>query len=275
MTRTSSSAGPLAGGSGPASRAAAEAGGATVYSTSTVSLVNSGNRTLGAPKRSWKADLEPEGDGERLAGMSKLNLKSMFNDPSQLRDPRAAGLQRRRRRPLRHRHPPAVGGAHPQCPGVPALGRREPAHRQLGQLLRHALQLLPLQLRAARRRPRLCRLARLHLHPLGLRQQLRHRLLRHPWQDTDLVDWASTTANYGRRHSGGALSRIPPVQHLLRNRDFLRCYRVGAVGPVDSRQHPSRTWATLPEGAPTTAGRVRARLSPAYPRAGGRRDERR
>jgi hypothetical protein len=96
-----------------------------------------------------------------------------------------------------------------------------------------------------------------------------------PWQDTDLVDWASTTANYGRRHSGGALSRIPPVQHLLRNRDFLRCYRVGAVGPVDSRQHPSRTWATLPEGAPTTAGRVRARLSPAYPRAGGRRDERR
>ena len=44
---------------------------------------------------------------------------------------------------------PVLGGGHPECPGVPALGGREPAHRQLGQLLRHALQLLPGQLRAA------------------------------------------------------------------------------------------------------------------------------
>jgi hypothetical protein len=36
------------------------------------------------------------------------------------------------------------------------------------------------------------------------------------WQDTDLVDWAANTANYGRRDSGGRLSRIPLVQHLLR-----------------------------------------------------------
>jgi hypothetical protein len=48
------------------------------------SLVNSGNRTLWAPKRSWKVDLEP-GDDE-IAGMSTLNLKSMYNDPSQLRE---------------------------------------------------------------------------------------------------------------------------------------------------------------------------------------------
>jgi len=46
------------------------------------SLANSGNRTLQAPKRSWKVDL---GDGE-VAGMSCLNLKSMYNDPSQMRE---------------------------------------------------------------------------------------------------------------------------------------------------------------------------------------------
>jgi hypothetical protein len=51
--------------------------GGAVYRTGTFSLVNSGNRTLWASKRSWKADLEPDGDGEPLAGMSKLNLKSM------------------------------------------------------------------------------------------------------------------------------------------------------------------------------------------------------
>src|SRR5436190_5294042 len=58
----------------------------TLYETSTFSLVNSGNRTLWAPKRSWKADLEPDGGGQRLVGMSKLNLKAMYNDPSQLRE---------------------------------------------------------------------------------------------------------------------------------------------------------------------------------------------
>ena len=58
----------------------------TAFQTPRFSLVNSGNRTLWAPKRSWKADLEPEGDGERLAGMTKLNLKAMFNDPSQMRE---------------------------------------------------------------------------------------------------------------------------------------------------------------------------------------------
>jgi hypothetical protein len=33
------------------------------YQTDTFSLVNSGNRTLSAPKRSWKVDLEPDGGG--------------------------------------------------------------------------------------------------------------------------------------------------------------------------------------------------------------------
>ena len=50
--------------------------------TAQFSLVNSGNRTLMAPKRSWKVDLDP---GE-VADMSTLNLKSMYNDPSQMRE---------------------------------------------------------------------------------------------------------------------------------------------------------------------------------------------
>ena len=57
-----------------------------LYETATFSLVNSGNRTLWASKRSWKADLEPGGGGDRLAGMSKVNLKAMYNDPSQMRE---------------------------------------------------------------------------------------------------------------------------------------------------------------------------------------------
>jgi len=60
-----------------------------VFSTRTFSLANSGNRTLRAPKRSWKVSLEPgEGGegGERLAGMARVNLKSMYNDPSQMRE---------------------------------------------------------------------------------------------------------------------------------------------------------------------------------------------
>ena len=52
--------------------------------TERFSLVNSGNRTFDAPKRSWKVDLDP-GDDE-VAGMTCLNLKSMCNDPSQMRE---------------------------------------------------------------------------------------------------------------------------------------------------------------------------------------------
>ena len=56
------------------------------FSTRTFSLANSGNRTLRAPKRSWKVSLEPGEGGERLAGMARVNLKSMYNDPSQMRE---------------------------------------------------------------------------------------------------------------------------------------------------------------------------------------------
>jgi CotH kinase protein len=59
-----------------------------LYSTPDFSLSNSGNRTLGAPKRSWKINLEAagNGNGHRLAGMGRINLKAMYNDPSQMRE---------------------------------------------------------------------------------------------------------------------------------------------------------------------------------------------
>ena len=56
-------------------------------STSDFSLVNSGNRTLHAPKRSWKITLEhAAGGASHIAGMTRVNLKSMYNDPSQMRE---------------------------------------------------------------------------------------------------------------------------------------------------------------------------------------------
>jgi hypothetical protein len=57
-----------------------------LLSTSTFSLANSGNRTLRAPKRSWKVDFGPGDDGDEPAGMRRLNLKAMYNDPSQMRE---------------------------------------------------------------------------------------------------------------------------------------------------------------------------------------------
>ncbi len=52
--------------------------------TAGFALRHSGNRTLSAPKRSWKVDLEVGED--RIAGMETLNLKSMYNDASQMRE---------------------------------------------------------------------------------------------------------------------------------------------------------------------------------------------
>jgi CotH kinase protein len=75
--------------------------GGVLLSTPSFSLANSGNRTLHAPKRSWKVTLghaSDNGQGVRLAGMSRINLKSMYNDPSQMREAlawrlfRAAGV---------------------------------------------------------------------------------------------------------------------------------------------------------------------------------------
>jgi CotH kinase protein len=70
-----------------------------LFSTPAFSLINSGNRTLHAPKRSWKLTLHHDANGGgHLAGMARINLKSMYNDPSQMREAlawrlfRAAGV---------------------------------------------------------------------------------------------------------------------------------------------------------------------------------------
>ncbi|WP_433362116.1 CotH kinase family protein [Actinoplanes sp. CA-142083] len=66
-----------------------------LFTTTTFSLVNSGNKTKYAPKRSWKVDVEPGDDDDKLVGMPRLNLKSMYNDPSQMREAIAWPLLRR------------------------------------------------------------------------------------------------------------------------------------------------------------------------------------
>jgi hypothetical protein len=57
-----------------------------LFATPTFSLMNSGNRTLRAPKRSWKINFEIDGHDQRLVDMSRLNLKAMYNDPAQMRE---------------------------------------------------------------------------------------------------------------------------------------------------------------------------------------------
>jgi hypothetical protein len=57
-----------------------------LFSTSTFSLMNSGNRTLSAPKSSWKINFKGGEGDNRLVGMARLNLKSMYNDSSQMRE---------------------------------------------------------------------------------------------------------------------------------------------------------------------------------------------
>ncbi|MFI5890233.1 CotH kinase family protein [Actinoplanes sp. NPDC051513] len=66
-----------------------------LFTTTTFSLVNSGNKTKFAPKRSWKVDVEPGEDDDKIVGMPRLNLKSMYNDPSQMREGIAWPLLRR------------------------------------------------------------------------------------------------------------------------------------------------------------------------------------
>jgi hypothetical protein len=68
------------------------------------------------------------------------------------------------------------------------------------------------------------------------------------WQDTDLVDWASNTGSYGRKNSGGARSRIPLVQHLLRNRDFLRYYLDHLEFLLDTEVNPDAVAAVIGAG---------------------------
>ncbi|MGW6269108.1 CotH kinase family protein [Streptomyces sp. NPDC055060] len=58
----------------------------TLLATPSFSMVNSGNMTAHAPKRSWKIDFEVGDSEDRLYGMERINLKAMYNDPSQMRE---------------------------------------------------------------------------------------------------------------------------------------------------------------------------------------------
>ncbi|MFF0746474.1 CotH kinase family protein [Streptomyces sp. NPDC004111] len=58
----------------------------TLLATPSFSMVNSGNMTARAPKRSWKIDFEVGTSEDRLYGMERINLKAMYNDPSQMRE---------------------------------------------------------------------------------------------------------------------------------------------------------------------------------------------
>ncbi len=66
-------------------RVPAPGSGGVLFSSMAFALKNSGNRTLRAPKRSWRIILDPA-DGNQLAGMTRINLKAMYNDPSQMRE---------------------------------------------------------------------------------------------------------------------------------------------------------------------------------------------
>lgn len=64
--------------------------GALVYRSKAFTLRTSGNLTNGTPKSSYKVSLEDKED--KLFGMKALNLKSMWNDVSQMREALAWGM---------------------------------------------------------------------------------------------------------------------------------------------------------------------------------------
>jgi hypothetical protein len=57
-----------------------------LFLTDDFSVRNSGNLTLHAPKPSWKINFKAEDGEDRIRGMSRINLKAMYNDPSQMRE---------------------------------------------------------------------------------------------------------------------------------------------------------------------------------------------
>src|SRR5215211_2692459 len=344
---------------------------AVAYQTGTFSLVNSGNRTLRAPKRSWKVDLEPDGGAERLAGMTTVNLKAMYNDPSQLREALAWRLFSRAGVPA-SRHTYAKLGLNATYMGlfsvIEQVDKRYLKDRfgdnDEGNLYKAAcgqLGCATLERRvgpdghddgrqyiaghrddqtyrlmtnrddpAANTYEDLARLIRVvdgagldgdeaRFEGTAFRQSVEDVLnvraflrwagvnvligswdnyfatpsnyflynsgrrgdergfMASPyftfipwdydnsfgidffdtrWQDTDLVDWAANTGNYGRRNSGGRRSRIPLVQHLLRNRDLLRYYLDHVEFLLDTEVNPDAVAAVIGAGGGGLWGRV-------------------
>jgi len=66
-----------------------------LFGTSAFSVMNSGNRTLYAPKPSWKFNIKAADEDSDLVGMGRLNLKAMYNDPSNMREALAWSLFKR------------------------------------------------------------------------------------------------------------------------------------------------------------------------------------
>ncbi len=103
-------------------RVPALSGGGALFSSQAFSLKNTGNRTLRAPKRSWRIILDAAGHDNRLAGMIRINLKAMYNDPSQMREALAWRLFRHSRSPGAAAHV-CQAGLWAGLPG-PLLGHR-------------------------------------------------------------------------------------------------------------------------------------------------------
>jgi hypothetical protein len=57
--------------------------------------MNTGNRTLYAPKPSWKFNIKAADEDQELVGIGRLTLKPMYNDPSQMREALAWSLFKR------------------------------------------------------------------------------------------------------------------------------------------------------------------------------------
>ena len=336
---------------------------AVAYQTGTFSLVNSGNRTLRAPKRSWKVDLEPDGGAERLAGMTTVNLKAMYNDPSQLREALAWRLFSRAGVPA-SRHTYAKLGLNATYMGLFSVieqvdkrylkdrfgdndegnlykaacgqlgcatlerrvgpdghddgrqyiadhrddqtyrlmtNRDDPAANTYEDLARLIRVVDGAGLDGGEARFESAAFRRSVEEVLNVRAFLRwagvnvligswdnyfatpsnyflynsgrrgdeRGFMASPyftfipwdydnsfgidffdtrWQDTDLVDWAANTGNYGRRNSGGRRSRIPLVQHLLRNRDLLRYYLDHVEFLLDTEVNPDAVAAVIGAG---------------------------
>ena len=107
---------------------------------------------------------------------------------------------------------------------------------QLGQLLRHPVELLPVQLRARRRRARLHGLPYFTFIPWDYDNSFGIDYFGTAWQYTDLLDWPANT----RATAGPGRVPDPAGANLLANRDF-RAVLPGPPGvPAGHRRSPRR-----------------------------------
>lgn len=196
----------------------------TLFSTAEISLGNSGNRTLRAPKRSGKFGLEPAlCGGTRLAGMTRISLKSMYNDPSQMREALAWRLFRNAGVPSRHTYhglpSMTVTASGPRRPGAAPISSRRTRTTPAPALMATNFYF--------------CNSGR-----LGRQTTSSARPTSRSFPGIMTTAWASITSARGGSTPifstgratradtwrGHATSRIPLVQNLLRNREYRQYY---------------------------------------------------